>query len=117
LPDSMPQASTARWLLSSVFAFTALFHMVAIVSGEPGPGSSLARHAAFVAINCGVVAGLLFRPRGFVAAFGALTVQQIYSHGLDLWQAWATAGRIDWMSLAVLVVMPGTLVALVKGRL
>jgi hypothetical protein len=102
--------------LASIFAVTALFHAAAIVSPSLAPGAPGWRHGLFVALNAAVAIGLLWRPPGFVAAFGVLTGQQVYSHGRDILDAWRTEARVDWMSVGVLVVMVGTLIALAKRR-
>jgi hypothetical protein len=111
-----PKRAIGSWFaaLAAAFAFTALFHLAAILLPSLAPGSSASRHAAFVAINTGVVAGLLRRPPWFVWSFAVLTAQQLYSHGLDVWRAWSGAGRIDWMSLAVLAIMLLTMGTLVR---
>jgi len=99
-----------------VFVVTALFHVVAILSPTLAPGAPPWRHALFVALNASVAIGLVWRPPGFVVGFALLTLQQLYSHGLDMWEAWHADGRVDWMSLAVVVVMPAVLFALLTRR-
>jgi len=95
--------STAFWFwlaISASFLLGALFHVhAALTHSVP-----VWRHVLFTAINLGVAWGCWRRPRWFIGAFGLLLVQQLYSHGLDLAQAWPQ--RIDWNSVVVLVGMP-----------
>src|ERR1700722_19303821 len=101
-------------LLVAVFAFTAAFHGAAVLAPSLAPSSSAFRPALFVVVNAVVAVGLLRRPPWFVWPFSILTAQQLYSHGRDLWLTWSGEGRVDWMSLAVLAVMPLTLAMLVR---
>jgi hypothetical protein len=112
-----PRVASRPWsrVLAVAFGITALFHAAAIGSPSLAPGSSAYRHAVFVGIDAAVAVGLLLRPPWFVPAFGVLTAQQLYSHGLDLWGVWTRTGHIDWMSVAVLAIMPLTMATLVMG--
>lgn len=101
---------------ASGFVVGAAFHGAAIARGGPDPGSSPARHAAFVAINLLCAAGFVWRPRGFTALFAALTAQQLASHGALAWRLWRDARRLDAPSLVVLVAMPALLAMLLRDR-
>ena len=99
--------------LAVVFAGVAAFHGVALVRPDIAPPSPPWRHALFAAINTVVAIGMVARPRGFVFAFAALTVQQLVSHGSAAWSAWAEERRVDVASLLVVIAMPVVLLALV----
>lgn len=92
--------------MCATFVAGALFHLYAIATHTMPIG----RHALFVAINLTVTWGCWRRPRWFVWVFTALLLQQLYSHGIDLGQAWPE--RIDWNSLVVVIWMPIVALAL-----
>ena len=112
-------ARYVRLALAALFVITAGFHVAALVSPGLAPDSPPLRHAVFVLVNLFVAVGLLWRPPGFAfpLLFSLLTLQQIESHGLALVSAFRDAGRIDWMSIGVLLVMPLTAYALLRRRL
>jgi hypothetical protein len=118
-----PRARYLRLALSALFVITAGFHVAAIVSPGLAPDSPPLRHAVFVLVNLLVAVGLLWRrPRSafafaFALVFSLLTLQQIESHGLALVSAFRDEGRIDWVSIGVLLVMPLTAYALLRQRL
>jgi hypothetical protein len=99
--------------LAVAFAGVAAFHAAAVARPEFAPPSPPWRHALFAAINTVVAVAMVVRPRGFVFAFAALTVQQLVSHGSTAWSAWAEERRVDVVSLLVVVAMPAVLLALV----
>jgi hypothetical protein len=97
-------------IVCATFAVGALFHLYAIATHV----APLWRHALFAAINLAVVWGCWRRPRWFVWVFAPLLLQQLYSHGGDLWQAYPES--IDWSSLMVVVWMPIVALALWRSR-
>ena len=101
-------------LISLAFAIAAAWHLVALIV-PIDPSSPAWRHALFVAINLALVAGMLRRPRWFAIAFGALVLQQSWSHGRSL-VAHARAGNLDAVSLFVLVALPTVLALLLSER-
>ncbi len=100
--------------IALAFVAAALFHAAALLYPPLDRSSPAWRHALFIAINLVAAAGLVRRPRGFGFAFAVLTAQQLASHGGAALRAWRDAHRIDVASLAVLVVMPIALAALVR---
>ena len=64
------------------------------------------RHLLFIAIDLAAAALVLYRPRGATIAIAALTAQQLYSHGSYAWLLWRKEGRVDWISVGVIVVLP-----------
>ena len=100
------------WIIASAsFVVAALAHLYALFSADPSPPW---RHALFVAINLVAAWGCWRRPRWFIWPFALLLLQQLYSHGHDLAQAWPA--RIDWRSLLVVIWLPIVAVALWRGR-
>ncbi len=109
-------AARLAWLaIAAGFLAAAAVHALALARPEAGDGSPPWRHAVFVVVNLLVAAGVVVRPRGFAAAFAALTAQQLWSHGRAAVDAWRDAGRVDWASVVVLLAMPAVLVALVRA--
>jgi len=111
--------------LTIVFAAAGAFHAAAIVFPNVAPSASPLRHGVFAVINAGVAAGLAAGPargrsfsRGvhaiFTSLFALLCLQQLWSHGADAWRAWTVDHRVDVASLGVLVVMPLTLMFLLR---
>ena len=116
----MPRAgfSLAPWrwdfaVLAGAFVFTACFHVAAAMRSEIDPEAPAWRHVLFVGINLTCALGLLVRPLVFIPAFAVLTAQQLWSHGGHAWRMHVEQGAIDFPSLAVLAVMPATLILLI----
>jgi hypothetical protein len=95
------------FVLATLFAFlAAVYHAVALIGTCFGvAASSPQRHALFIGINLALALGVWYRPRWFVWLFALLCAQQFYSHGRRAID-WASAGRVDWISLLVLVALP-----------
>jgi hypothetical protein len=105
-----------RWdfaTLAGAFVFTACFHAAAAIRSEIDPEAPAWRHLLFVGVNLMCVLGLLFRPLIFIPAFAVLTAQQLWSHGGQAWRMHVEQGAVDFPSLAVLAVMPATLILLI----
>jgi hypothetical protein len=100
-------------IISILFVVAAIYHAVAFLDPAFIAGSSHWRHAVFCAIDLLCAWYLLRRPRWFVAAFAALTLQVLYSHGHHAWMMWHLQRRLDWLSFAVLAVVPWTLALLI----
>ncbi len=77
-------------------------------------GSSAARNILFVIINFICVYGMLKRPAWFIYCFLLLLVQQFYSHGSGLIDGWNEIGKMDWLSLIVVLILPVIMFFLVK---
>ena len=102
---------------SLAFVAGAAYHAVGLVRPDWTEPIPPWRHAAFVAVNAGVVAGLLWRPRWFVAVFALLVAQQLYGHSTYGWEVWRDERRVDWASVAVVLGMPIVLALLVRDAL
>jgi hypothetical protein len=120
VPRSRLSLAPWRWdfaTLAAAFVFTACFHAAAVIRNEVEPEAPAWRHLLFLGINLACVLGLLVRPLVFIPAFAALTAQQLWSHGGHAWRMHVEQGAVDFPSLAVLAVMPTTLVLLVLDAL
>jgi hypothetical protein len=111
-------SAKTRAVLFIVFAvlgaMAALYHLTGIfytINAAPGW-----RHLLFVIINLFCVYGVLKRPGYFTWFFGALLVQQYYSHGFYLLKLWNEQQRIHWISVLDLVLLPIVLVCLIDDR-
>lgn len=93
-------------LLAVGFGAAAVFHALAIAVPSIAEPSPAWRHGLFVLVNSAVAAGLARRPAWFAPLFAALTVQQLYSHGISGWHAWVREQRLDWASLLVVIALP-----------
>jgi hypothetical protein len=102
-----PAYRAVRVVSALLLAGAAVFHVVGAVSGN---GSS-ARHAVFVVVNLAIAALLVGRPRWAFYPTLLLTVQQMYSHGLDLSRSFLGTSPLDKTALAVCLFFP-TLVTL-----
>lgn len=96
----------------AVLAFAAmLYHTIGVV--QPFDATPVWRHALFIGICTICIYGLLKRPQWFVWFFGALTVQQLYSHGshfIKLFQE----GKLNLIDATVLLLTPLLLILLWK---
>jgi hypothetical protein len=101
-------------IISALFVGAAIYHAVAFIEPSLSGGGSHWRHAAFFGIDLLGAWYLLRRPRWFVAAFAVLTLQTLWGHGAHAWMLWHTEKRLDWLSFAVLIVVPFTLVLLIR---
>ena len=103
-------------IIAILFVLAATYHAVAFFQPAFVNGGSHWRHAVFTAIDLLCAWYLLRRPRWFVWAFGLLTLETLYGHGMHAWMWWHTEQRLDWLSFAVLLVVPLTLVLLIQDR-
>lgn len=92
----------ARIVSAVLLGLAAARHVMQAVAGE----GSVARHWLFVPINLGLAVLLVWRPRWAFWPALALTVQQMWSHGLDLSRSFLGTEPLDWVSLAVCLFFP-----------
>ncbi len=99
-----------------LFALASIYHLAAVFFKiHPDvSGSSAARNILFVIINFICVYGMLKRPAWFIYCFPALLVQQLYSHGSGLINSWNEKGKMDWLSLIVVLILPVIMFFLIK---
>jgi hypothetical protein len=94
-----------------LFLGAGMYHLYGLIASLENPQLA-AFHAAFVVIDPVTAFLLLRRPDWFRYAFAALTIQQIYSHGMEAVAAWRLVSAIDYVSLFIVVFMPSLLVLL-----
>jgi hypothetical protein len=91
-------------LFAAFWGIAALYHFVGTflpINQDP-----VWRHALFTGINLLFGYGLLKRPRYFTSAFLIFMVQQFGSHGNKILARWQQEGRLDLISLLVLLILP-----------
>ncbi len=98
-------------LAAAASVFAAFYHATAIAMPEFGrlaypPGYPLWRHIVFVLIDGNLGWLLLRRPIWLIWPYAALTVQAAASHGGAAWMMWRQNGRIDWISIVVVIGLP-----------
>jgi hypothetical protein len=103
-------------ILAILFAVAAIYHAAVFFQLALSGGGASWRHAAFIGIDLVCAWYLVRRPRWFVWAFGLLTLETLYGHGRHAWMWWHAERRLDWLSFAVLVAVPVTLVLLIRDR-
>ena len=104
-------------ILAVLFVGAAVYHAVAFFHPAFSNGGAHWRHAFFYATDILCAWYILRRPPWFVLAFSLLTIQQLCSHGAHAWMLWRAEGRLDWLSFAVLIVVPCTLALLMRDAL
>ena len=95
-----------------LFIGAGLYHLYELIASMADPNLA-AFHAAFVIIDPVTAYLLLRRPDWFPYAFAVLTVEQIYSHGMEAIAAWRATSVIDYVSLFIVIFMPSLLVLIV----
>ncbi|HEY0744031.1 MAG TPA: hypothetical protein VGD40_21340 [Chryseosolibacter sp.] len=92
-----------RNIVIAALLAAAAYHLVqfATMGGEPGS----VRHLLFVAIDVFSAFGIRKPFQFFPIFFAAFTLQQYWSHGMELIDTWSDEKRIDWVSVGVLVIM------------
>jgi hypothetical protein len=99
-----------------LFIGAGAYHLYGLIASLDDPGLA-AFHAAFVVVDPITAYLLLRRPAWLSYAFGVLTVQQIYSHGLEALAAWRTMAVVDYVSLFIIVFMPSLFALIVYDAL
>jgi hypothetical protein len=95
------------WLFKIVSVLSAvigLYHAICIF--YPLDSSPGWRHAIFVCISLFCFYNFKNRPEYFVYFFFAVLIQQAYSHGSYLLRQWNDYGKIDWISVLLLIFLP-----------
>jgi len=114
--SQMSRAALFR-IVAVLFAGAAVYHAVAFIDPAFSDGGAHWRHALFIAIDLLCAGFILRRPRWFVWAFGLVTLDTLWSHGSHALKLWRLDGRLDWLSFAVLVVVPWTQALLIRDAL
>jgi hypothetical protein len=100
-----------------LFVGAAIYHAAVFFHPALGVGGAHWRHAIFFLVDLISAWFLLRRPRWFVVAFGALTLETLYGHGTHAWMMWHRNAQIDWLSIGVLIVVPMTLALLIEDAM
>ena len=74
------------------------------------------RHLVFVLVNLGFAGLFLTRPLWLIWPYTILAIQVLHSHGADILKLWRLETRVDWISVATVVVTLGSVVLLVRDR-
>ena len=101
---------------AALFIGAGLYHLYGLIASLADPRLA-AFHAAFVVIDPMTAYLLLRRPDWFPYAFAVLTIQQIYSHGMEALAAWRAMSAVDYVSLFIVLFMPCLLVLVVYDAL
>jgi hypothetical protein len=99
-----------------LFVGAGLYHLYGLIATLADPALA-GFHATFVLIDPVTAYLLLRRPDWFPYAFAVLTIQQIYSHGMEALTAWRAAAAVDYVSLFIIVFMPSLLILIVHDAL
>jgi hypothetical protein len=91
-----------------------MYHLVAVAAPGLGIRGDDWRHVLFVGIDLTFAWLLLRRPWWLAFPFALLTLHSLRSHGRGAWNQWQTAGRVDWISVGVVVVLPVILALVVR---
>lgn len=73
-------------------------------------------HLVFVGISAIAVYGLWKRPIWFIYFFAVLMLQQFYGHGGSFIKKWQITHTVDWVSIAIVLLMPIIFIALLKEK-
>lgn len=110
-------AIVTRETLFRIFAVSSLaaaaYHVAIYVHPAFSSGGSPARHAVFAVIDTICAYLFLRRPLWFVLVFAAVAAEAIWSHGRHAWQILQNEERYDWPSIAVVLLVPISLMFLV----
>jgi hypothetical protein len=101
-------------ILALLGMFPIVYHFIGVfckINSSP-----VWRHQLFILIGAVSIYGILKRPPWFIWFFSLLAMQQLYSHGSDLFLYWKNVHRIHWISVAVLLFIPMTLFFLLLER-
>ena len=101
-----------RVVSAALLLLAAGFHVLQAARGV----GSVPRHLAFVGIDVVLAALLVARPRWAFYPALLLSIQQVYSHGLDLSQSFLGTAPLDKASLAVCLFFPTLMTLLYMER-
>lgn len=105
-----------RETLFRIFAAASLaaaaYHVAVYVHPAFSPGGSPARHAVFAVIYAICAFLFLRRPLWFVFVFALVAAETVWSHGMHAWRLLQNEERFDWLSIAVVLLVPVALMFL-----
>ena len=91
----------ALWLASA-----AIFHLIGVFDPTLRPGYPRWRHALFVGLSVVAIFLVLRRPLIAIPFFAIATIQQLYSHGSNLWETWQEQLPVNWTDIAIVIIIP-----------
>jgi len=77
----------ASWVFATLFGVAATYHFFVLLDSEM-PHALVMRHLVFFLVDATFAALAWFWPRWLLLPVVVLTVQQTWSHGGHVWQAW-----------------------------
>lgn len=95
-------------IVAGLFAVAAVYHAIALAIPAfdeiAYPAAyPLWRHVLFIAIDTAFAWLLLERPGWLIWPYSVLTIQVVFSHGGAALSSWQNDGRLDWMSIALVM--------------
>jgi len=98
------------------FVLAGLYHCAGFFFHFPFIPGAHWRHGVFIIVNIIGAWLILWRPPWTVIPFSIVTVQSLYSHSHRMISWWTKNKQIDWISIAVLIVLPLALFCIVKDK-
>ena len=114
MKNSIKKPLKIFYLYAFLAAIAGLYHVNLYFF--PAVSEASTRHLIFLAICTICVFGLIKRPKWFLYFFGALLLQQLYSHGSHLYTQWRLLHTINYIDLCIVVMMPVIFVSLIRNR-
>ena len=99
----------ASWIYAVLFGCVATYHFFILLDAEM-PHAVVVRHLIFFVVDAAFAVLIWKWPRWLLIPCGVLTVQQIWSHGGHVWNAWrhgqiAAFGTFVLSALIVLMIL------------
>lgn len=92
--------------IALLFVGAAGFHGLGLVAPEMVLPEPRWRHACYLLLDLINAFFILRRPTWQIVLLWAITAEQLHSHGEAAYEAWFREGRVDWISLGVVIAMP-----------
>jgi hypothetical protein len=108
----LKQVSKIFFIAALLAGITAVYHLYYAFTTT---GNIMIRHIVFIFINLFLVFFFVNRPSYFIILFFLLSLQQLYSHG-SRFVKYLSEKNIDWISAAVIIIMPFLLYLLILEK-
>lgn len=95
-------------IVAAVYHFAAIFYKL-----DESPHW---RHILFIGVSLFCFYGVVKRPQYFIYFIAVLLLQQYYSHGPYLIKLWIEQGRIHWISVFDLLLLPVLFICFVEDN-
>ena len=99
-------------VFAAMFGVATMYHFIGAL-GFAFYLSPQWRHAFWVVVDGGMASAMLHPRPWMIAPLAAITVWSLYSHGWIMFLVWRVTGQIQWLSLAVVIVLPVMLAQLI----